>query len=440
MNTTSTYGAHAEAAAAELLKLLKSPTPSTADRDVVLGCRRVAYEALRERIGYLGKLGARPDYLQRRIPLHEVVQRPGDFLRRHLEKVETSPALLAPTDLLSSQWTDPYERSFAEAARNLVLANHALDQAPKQPWLTSSAAAWPLVADTAAAVEALALLDSRLPWIPTSESAEHDLDNLRVMTGHLVREAGWSSQSRLHDAAFSAPSLTYNSPAFMIERPEHLAAAQRRLAQLIEPRRRIPGVTKQPMEANTAFHVSTTQRAVLTKLHTELTHLNPSHEHLPTIHESLTALNGLGRAMGKVYNVDPDAAPNLRALRQAQEISTGLRRFTINNLEKPQLTELIAATRGTLASYGRAIRHEARVPDSVLKRLVHNAQDEPQLLPLHGHTDVVTKATALAHLAPEEHPKLNEPANRTALQTTLNNTPTRTRLGNPYPAKPAERS
>ena len=126
---------------------------------------------------------------------------PARALRSTLQDLPAASAPAPPTQTLAVTPTTRYARTWRSAASNALLAADALAAGEPPTWRTEPDAAWAVMADTAAAVHALAILDRRLATHPTPH-----LDD----TTRQVLSASWRSGLRL--VASEVSRLAHSQP------------------------------------------------------------------------------------------------------------------------------------------------------------------------------------------------------------------------------------
>lgn len=91
---------------------------------------------------------------------------PARVLRSTLRSLPRAGDSVAPTDLFSAPARNSYARSWRTAAQAATLAADALTTAEPTTWKSDPDTGWSIMADTSAAVHALAILDRRLATHP----------------------------------------------------------------------------------------------------------------------------------------------------------------------------------------------------------------------------------------------------------------------------------
>ena len=196
----STYGQHRDQLAHNLAALLAGPAHEpqlrAAETRRVLAYRNllltslttITTETLAGAAGVNRSLAAAADA-------------PARALRSTLQDLPPASAPAAPTLTLAVTPTTQYARTWRSAASNAILAADALAAGEPRTWRTEPDAAWAVMADTAAAVHALAILDRRLATPPSRHLDE---------TSRQVLNAGWRSGLRL--VASEVSRLAHSQP------------------------------------------------------------------------------------------------------------------------------------------------------------------------------------------------------------------------------------
>jgi hypothetical protein len=239
-----TYAHHQEAASRALVTLLLTDQRMHGtDGAVVLQCREHVIAALAERLDHLGGVQHGAPRL-RAVHVDSLAKQPARHLSGILTELHRNgPGPIAPSDLLPGPpletARDPIDK-WRCVARDLMLANHELTAATRQPWTHKPEAGWYVLADTATAIEALTVLDHRLgqagllPGTPSDRVLAR-----RLIAGDVARMAGWYGTDNSADLATQSVNATLGlgggPRVYIVRRVEDFAGAQRALAGFLRP-------------------------------------------------------------------------------------------------------------------------------------------------------------------------------------------------------------
>lgn len=455
----ATYGDCAESAAEALsgLLVLDYIPADDALTERLLDCRQAVVDALRQRLRGLGLNG---DLLSTKARLPERLLCLNGLDHRMALMVEAIAAELPtlssddrrrPIDVLGQPVADRAVECWRRAAVELLAGSHALDSTDHQPWLTEPGAAWYLMRDLAAALEAVLILDDRLTEVGLM--TKHDtlvpsmeLDSKRMILGHLGRVATWSATSDSPDHAF--PRLhserVEGGPVVLVTAPPHLAAAQRRLADLLRPVHAADAFyTGDPEITADTARMLVANQLFLTGLFAQLAERAPAAINLRPHFEARREI--LAEITPRLRHLIDHQPAEDRAYRWSQqtEITTAIRRLRRNHAEfaltPGQLVDLANATHEVTRNLAITLRRELQRENTNLR-----IDDPTQTI---GPTRVVrgtrlsVSLTDLAHQPPPTPPavRLGRPEKRAALRQTLEVTATRTLAPGPYPLRRPQR-
>jgi hypothetical protein len=168
----------------ELCALLSAPTYAAlkdAELDRVVGCRDSLLHSLRRQLELAAAVGdpTRPS-------LAAIAAEPVRPLRSALATLPVLGRRAAPTDVLIGHADDAVMEGWRQVARAVLLATDVLDST--QTWRTTSEAQWEVVADAAAAVLAVCILDGDLA--NTATHTDRDLAKQLRQTNQRGLELG----------------------------------------------------------------------------------------------------------------------------------------------------------------------------------------------------------------------------------------------------------
>jgi hypothetical protein len=238
-----TYATHQEAASRALRRMLSAdPSDLDGDGDVVLQCREHVIAALTERLNHLG--GVTSESGPKVVRIDSLGRQPLVHLAGLLAALDrTGPGPTAPSDLLpgpSAEHAHSPTDLWRCVARELMLGNHELTAAAKQPWTHKPEAGWYVLADTASSIEALVVLDHKLGEVGLLPVAPSDrVLARRLVAGDVARMAGWFGTDDSADLATQSINASLGlgggPRVHMVRRVAGFAAAQRALAGFLRP-------------------------------------------------------------------------------------------------------------------------------------------------------------------------------------------------------------
>lgn len=460
-----TYGHHQEAAAAGLHQLvITDRLPVDAgDVDQLLQCRDIVVSTLRQRLDQLTGFPARHDppvpgdpgvVSPRPLPvavkpatLHQVAFEPATHLDTVTANLPRLPAerRLSPLEVLNTPSADPTVELWRQTASDLVAAGHALDVATDKPWITDPGAGWYLLGDTAAATEAVLVLDYRLhevgllndhhsPVRPTSSgaaaSAELEVEGHRILAASCSRMSAWYATTDSPDLAVPAlpGSPVVRGPVRVVSQPGDLAAGQRQLATYLRPMAPNDSfaAAQLGMDVATATIVTGAQRNLCARLAVHCARSPRTVELAQEFALRRDLLDDIDQYLPQLVDVRK-AGHNKPVLWQQGEVSAALRRFqsTTLSLAPAQLLDLAGATHDVVHQLAAATRYECTRDASNLRQVdLTRKVGETRL---HHKTPIVLALRAAIDTPPPSQPiaRWTSPTQRTGLRATLDATPTR---------------
>jgi len=165
---------------------------------------------------------------------------PARVLRSTLQSLPRTVDRVAPTDLFSATARSSYARSWRTAAQAATLAADALTTAQPTTWKSDPDTGWSIMADTSAAVHALAILDRRLSTQPNkhiSDATREALQaswrtGLRLVASEVTRLAHTQPLSDHADTLARPPALR----PFPVTEPAQLTAGYQQALRLLQNR------------------------------------------------------------------------------------------------------------------------------------------------------------------------------------------------------------
>lgn len=445
MNTC--YGHHAEQAATAIARLVgREAMPATPHaRTVSLGARDIIISTLRDRMRNQFATQVRNNdpragnkvtsFSLQTEPLVELAYVLGRFPRLRPEDRR------APTDVLN-RIGDPVAADWVLAARNLMVADHALATAEKRPWLTEPAAHAALACDTAQLVEAIAVMDERLSsagalaghiatdtTVDPSADAEASVSQLgmaRLVSSTVDRLASWAADHTVIDPAHTAPPRPpeHAYPVNLVQEPGDIAGAQLRLETFLSPMATRNVGMPYRLAATTANLIALNQTVLLANLRERILHSPDLTGELARIDRLMDLFGTAIRNIRGLHdNTGPRDQPRIRG--QQQEISGAVRKGHIGLLTDRETTRLLGATESALSTWGAAVRREALRKTTSLRVGRRGTIDHPIYGRVRNDGPAATALLALAEVAsstPEPTQEIGTPG-RGALRSTLTQTP-----------------
>ena len=465
------YGAHQEAAADCLNRLLSEATVPTDAGEVeqLVACRGAVIDALRDRLDHLGSDRRRaptPGAAAGSLELAAIASRPMRVLDRaahHLprrvlpEESRTGSTddgaseladgplddglSMSPVEAMGTPSRNPSVELWRGAAVELNAGTHALVTAPERPWLADPAGGWQLLGDAAACVEAVAVLDVALaehgalaghePPSPSLGKGAWSLAGLRMATSQVGRVAGWYSSPTTTDLARPATALRPPMRRGSVRRVENLgdlAAGQRQLALFVQaPDERDSFASSlRSMDAVTALALVGSQEQVCARVRDQVA--------VPSGGASSEAgeiFEGLRQTWARLLphmkmltDADPARGRNEAALWQQREIAVALSARPARPLNQSECLDLASASHSVLRELTRATRRELHRDHATLL-----AQDVLRVQPPYriGHHGPIYRALSKAYDTPPPvtvAPQWAPLTSRRDLAGTLGNTPT----------------
>lgn len=407
------YGVYAERAAVCLAVLIRGPAlphdPSL--WPVILNSRDIVIGALRDRIRNqfgIEVKGSDPaartphrfDTLQRN-PVVELAYVIECFPR--ITPAERIP----PSDALVDV-ADPVARIWVHAAKELLAANHTLNNAETQPWRAETTANAALASDTAQIVEAIAVIDQ--PLQSAGLLSSHDvayggqptnLTTARLVASTVDRFAQWASEHTATDLTFAPPAKPpeFNRPVHLVRVPSDLAPAQGVLELYLRPMAERDLQAPYRISAATALAVAHNQVNLVASLHHKvatspgLAGLVARTERLQDkLDDTLYATRGLHDAPG------PRIHTRIRG--QQQEMSVMIKEGHLDALSDQQTSDLLTATEATLGTWAAALLREIGTSTTDL-RITHRGYiEEPIYGRIPPNSPAVSALAALAEYKP----------------------------------------
>lgn len=477
MASPRTYGHHQEAAAAGLHQLVigdRFPVEAAAV-DQLLQCRDIVVSTLRQRLDQLTGFPARHDPpapgdpaadSPRPLPvplkpatLDQVALEPATQLDIVTATLPRLPAerRRAPLDVLGTPSPDPTVELWRQIAGDLVAGGHALDVATDKPWLTDPGAGWYLLGDTAAATEAVLVLDHRLrevgllndhhsPTRPTSSTppaAELDVEGHRILAATCARMSAWYATTDSPDLAVPPlpGSPVVRGPVRIVSQPADLAAGQRQLVTYLRPLapRDSMAATQLGMDVVTAKLVTAGQRNLCAQLAEHCARSPRTVDLAQEFALRRDLLDDIHQYLPQLVDVHKPGH-NKPVLWQQQEVSTALRRFQGNlPLAPAQLLDLAATTHDVIHQLAAATRYECTRDASNLRQV--DLTRKIGATRLHHKTPIVLALRAAIDTPPPSQPiaRWASPTQRTGLRATLDSTATRPAGPGVKPPKPYPR-
>lgn len=442
----STYGEHAELAAAALTRLTgpaQLPT-DPADIEQLLRCRDAVIDSVRQRLFDLGVitnvdfspalLAPWTPFKEERIPIQLAVI--AACLPR-MQEAERTP----PSEALGRRSTDPTVDLWRTAAIESLAASAALSSTVHSWTGDDPSGRWLVLRDAAALLEALSLLDLELREVGLLN--EHDapgpmppIEDVRAVLAQAARVAGWRATS--DDVDRLASPVRYpvvgeratDGVVQLVRSVVDLAAAQDRLASTLKLRggHDVFSSSEPHISARVARFIVTSQLFVHS-VHCELA--EPAIDAADRVRRSerLAALVEVDRRIAHLIDADPllrmaGAATYL----QQTEITTSLHRLQrtgrIEPLADEELRQLDVASASVCRHFGMRLRRELLRDDSNLRL----ADPSGEVGPARGyHKSPLDRAigdlikASMPTLPRAEH---SVSVQRTVLQRALDATPT----------------
>jgi hypothetical protein len=430
-----TYAHHQEAASRAMLRLLSADhAMQGADGAVILQCREHAVAALAERLDHLGGLQHGAPKL-RTVHVSSLSKQPVRHLSGLLKELHRSgPGATAPSDLLpgppADTARDPVDL-WRCIARELMLANHELSAATRQPWTHKPEAGWYVLADTATAAEAL-VLDDRLgregllPRVPSDGVLAR-----RLVAGDVARMAGWYGTDNSADLAAQSVNATLGLGGgpriYMVRRPEDLADAQRALAGFLRPHLGDAGpgsADDQPgLLAARALAVGQIRLAEAFSRRADA-HGGAGAALADEFRARVPAYRDLHQSTLRLVEVETRRSPLILA--QQSEMVMQLRCLRSDRLTRASLLDLNEATHEVAVNLGKALRREGMHRKNILT-LESESIGLPQPKPITNSRHVFQVAcTRLARADPPAASATSwcAPVERQRLRMALEATPT----------------
>ena len=398
----------------------------------VMGCREAAHSTLMERIGLMGwspRWRTRPatfPQLRAGAPLFLLGEVLGG-LPRQLPEHRTSPL-----DALTTGTTDPGREAWRHAARALMQGTHALTTAVSRPWVEDPGPAGSVIADCAAAVEALVVLDERLAEVgllarhgpgvsPPMPSAE-----ARMRLSHCGHVAMCNATCDQVDLAVAhVPEV--DQSVCIVRQPSDLIHAQRRLASLVRPLR--PAWPASALERTPHINLATAKNVLFGQLDLcsgmeRLCRLAPGEHRLESLFGDYgDGLRQLLPNMRRLAELRPVEGRPL-VVWQQQEVTLGMRLLAHrpDGLDAHQVQALGVATHLAVSEFASTFRKEIRARGSNITST--RLDDETQFRADIRDTPLDRYLAALSRIEP---PALDGPEHRSrdraALGYTLRRTP-----------------
>lgn len=374
---TTPYGDHAERAASAMAALVRGDSIPTTSEALfhAIAARDVALSALRERLRSQFQVHVKPsDPAATKTGQIEMIQiAPLDELGYVLEQLPRRPLV---DDHDSSRYLasspDPIADTWTHAARELLLANHVLDNSGTKPWLSDPRAHAALAADTAQLVEAFAVLDER--FAAAGALAEHSAASstaeaaqtqtaitARLIAATVDRLASWAADHTTTDLAYISPPTPpeHAGPVLMVQVPADIAPGQRQLQSFLHPMATQNLYGRARLSADTANVIARNQAVLLEALEQRI---NASGATLAPDRQRMLVLRALfDQAVYTTRGLHDATGPREQGLLrdQQREISGAVRRGHVRSLTDRHVTDLVSATESTLSTWAAAVKREA---------------------------------------------------------------------------------
>lgn len=383
----STYGEHAELAAAALIRLTGPAQLPIAPDDVeqLLRCRDAVIDSVRQRLydlGVITNVDSSPSLLapwtpfkEERIPVQLAVI--AACLPR-MQDAERTPPLEAlgrrSMDLTVDLWRTAAIESLAASA---ALSSNAHN------WTGDEPGRWLILRDCAAVLEALSLLDLELREVGLLN--QHDaprpmppIEDVRAVLAQAARVAGWRVTSDSVDRLSSpvrysvAGERRTDGVVQLVRSTADLQAAQEKLASTLRvPHGNDAFASGEPhISARVARFVMTGQLLVHS-LQSEAAGAVDVVD-LQHLRERLAALVEVDRRIAHLIDADPQLRmAGAAAYLQQTEITTSLHRLQrqgrIDPLSETELRQLDVASASVCRHFGMRLRRELLRDDSNLR-------------------------------------------------------------------------
>ncbi|WP_193604802.1 hypothetical protein [Nocardioides dongkuii] len=443
----TTYGQHAELAAAAVTRLLADQTLPVGDSDValMLRFRDAVVDSLRQRLFDLGTL-PNIDRPPRRTDSWTPVR--DDLIP--IELAAVAGALprsqtaddRAPSELFAQRSHDLTVDRWRTAAIESLAASNALSSHRETWTISNPEAQWVVLRDLAVQLEAVVVLDDRLREVGLlnqhdAPSPPASLEESRALLGQVARIATWRSLSDAADhlAPTSRPDdardLQESGPVRIVRRVSDVAAAQDRLARALKP------INSGDSTYDGAPHLSAraARHVVVGQLY--LAQITTQHLCSQAAPGSCDRLDDRSQHLAEIdrhlaYLIDDD--PRLRMAGtvvywQQSEITTSLQRLLRDRELRPltarEADDLEDASRAACRQFGIALRRELRRDDSNLRLADPSGQVGPTRV--HRNAPLDRALTALVQDSqPVGHDASMVSVQRAVLQQTVDTTPTPT--------------
>lgn len=455
----TTYGEHAENAAAALNHLVRTEEipADPAAVEQLLHCREAVIDALRQRLFDLGQdtWYPPPDHLPARTPkpdltgLDEKLASLVDNIAFALPSLPIDERL-SPADYLGPPSADTTVESWRTAATELLSASHALAAAEEQPWRTEAGSAWWVMRDVAVALEAVLVLDARLDEVGLLSAHQRPrhvmgLEAQRMVLSQTARAAAWYATNDRPDEATPRVRMAIRTavvhPVSMVSTPTDLAAAQRRLATFLRPTHAADAFFSGEPEitADSARQVTASQ-LYLCRVFADAADQSEKTKVFATFFEQRAEiLESLQPQISHLADATHVHEPNMHRFWQQSELTTAVIRMedcgTKISLQPTEMLALAEATHEVTYNLGKCLRLELVRSNGNLVDASPRHRDGPARVGRWSR--LTTTVTDLVNLSAPREPvsRFTNPLQRTALQQTLDQSPTSgSRTPSPFPA------